>query len=181
METVEQARHVVSCVKFGTANNGTRSAPPCRLFPGLEDTPLDAKAGLHKSLNNQAAVMIQIESLAAIQNLDAILAAVPDIDIVFLGMLDCRVSMNMKGGFGVVAEEPEWLESLALFKDTLKKHDKPWARYSFAAEPFRKEVDGMSVCFVTFDVMALMAMNDQLVAARAAAESLVRKDVGATV
>lgn len=67
VETVEQARHCVSSAKFGTKNGGTpgsRSAPPFRLVPSLTDTPYDPNLELHKALNEQAAIMVQIESLA---------------------------------------------------------------------------------------------------------------------
>lgn len=63
VETVEQARHVVSAAKYGTRQNGTRSAPPFRLIPGLTDTPYDSTRDIHKCLNDQAAIMIQIETL----------------------------------------------------------------------------------------------------------------------
>lgn len=63
VDTVEQAQHVVSAAKFGTRRNGTRSAPPARWVPGLTDMPYDPSRTLHECLNDQAAVMIQIESL----------------------------------------------------------------------------------------------------------------------
>lgn len=63
VETVEQAKHVVSSAKYGTKQNGTRSAPPFRLVPYVTDTPYDSTRDLHKCLNDQAAIMIQIETL----------------------------------------------------------------------------------------------------------------------
>lgn len=49
--------------------------------------------------NDSAAIMIQIETLEGINDLDAILTEVPDIDIIWLGSLDARVSMNLKAGW----------------------------------------------------------------------------------
>src|SRR5271155_921672 len=63
VDTVEQAKHIVSCAKFGRKHNGTRSAPPARLMPGLSDTPLDPSRSIWENLNDQAAIIIQIESL----------------------------------------------------------------------------------------------------------------------
>jgi 2-keto-3-deoxy-L-rhamnonate aldolase RhmA len=64
VETVEQAKHVISAAKFGSKRNGTRSAPPFRLFPGVTDQPWQAGRDIFEALNDQAAIMIQIESLA---------------------------------------------------------------------------------------------------------------------
>lgn len=64
VETVEQAKHVVSAAKFGSKQNGTRSAPPFRLFPGVTDRPFQEGRDIFEALNHQAAIMIQIESLA---------------------------------------------------------------------------------------------------------------------
>ena len=63
VDTVEQARHIVSAAKFGARNGGTRSAPPLRLFPGVTDTCHDKSKDIWNNLNDAAAVMIQIETL----------------------------------------------------------------------------------------------------------------------
>lgn len=66
VESVEQAKHVVSAAKFGSKQNGSRSAPPFRLFPGVTDRPFEEGRDIFEALNHQAAIMIQIESLAGI-------------------------------------------------------------------------------------------------------------------
>lgn len=63
VDTVKQAKHVVSAAKFGTRQRGTRSAPPFRLIPYLTDTPYDSSRDIFTCLNDQAAIMIQIETL----------------------------------------------------------------------------------------------------------------------
>jgi 4-hydroxy-2-oxoheptanedioate aldolase len=71
------------------------------------------------------AVVIQIESLLGINNLDAILTEAGEhIDNVWLGSLDARVSMKISAG-GILGEEAEWLEAVALFESTLAKHKNP--------------------------------------------------------
>lgn len=64
------------------------------------------------NLNDQAVIMIQTETLEGINNLDAILTEVPDIDVVWLGSwfgsLDCRINMNLPANFGQ-GGEPKWL------------------------------------------------------------------------
>ncbi|KFA76030.1 hypothetical protein S40288_00321 [Stachybotrys chartarum IBT 40288] len=173
VETVEQAKHVLSAAKFGTRQNGTRSAPPFRLIPGITDTAYDSTRDLHKCLNDQAAVMIQIESLEGINNLDAILTEVPDIDIVWLGGLDCRISMNLPGNFAS-GDEPEWLSARDKFMATIKKHNKPYGGFAFGTPPLGspedlvKAAENMSFMVVSSDVMHLMGAAGDLQAARGA-------------
>ncbi|KAK1989233.1 HpcH/HpaI aldolase/citrate lyase family protein [Colletotrichum cereale] len=175
VETVEEAKHVLSAAKFGTKQRGTRSAPPFRLIPFLTDTPYDPSRDLHKCLNDQAAIMIQIESAEGVHNLDAILTECPDIDVVWFGTLDCRVSMNLEakmGGMG--ADEPEWLEISKLFFDTIDKHDKPYAGFAFCAPPygspekFKEAAKRMSLVTMSADVLHLGAMAQDLMIAKEA-------------
>jgi 4-hydroxy-2-oxoheptanedioate aldolase len=167
VETVEQARHVVSSSKYGTKYNGTRSCPPFRLIQGLTDAPCDPKLGdLHVNLNHQAAIMIQIETLQGVHNLDDILTAVPDIDIVWLGSLDARISMNL-AAFG--GGEPEWEAAVKLFNDTCKKHNKPRANFSFnKGEALKKDSEGLALMLISADVVRLGGMYQELAEARSA-------------
>ncbi|KAL8823394.1 MAG: hypothetical protein Q9191_005896 [Dirinaria sp. TL-2023a] len=123
VETVEQAQHVVSAAKFGKVRQGTRSAPPCRWLPGVGDMPVDPNRSLWENLNDQAAIIIQIESEQGVKNLDAILSAVGDqIDCVWIGSLDLRVSMGLDGVWG---DEPSFMDVVKLYEDTLKRHKTP--------------------------------------------------------
>ena len=123
VDTVEQAQHVVSAAKFGVEAKGSRSAPPFRWLPGISDTGIDPSRSLWKNLNDQAAIIIQIESEKGARNLDTILTAVGDqIDAVWMGTLDMRVNMGYDGMWD---SEPRFLEVVELYQNTLKKHDMP--------------------------------------------------------
>ncbi|KAL2144235.1 hypothetical protein VTI28DRAFT_9446 [Corynascus sepedonium] len=168
LETVEQAKHVVSSAKFGTRQNGTRSAPPFRMVPGLTDMAADGKRDVWQNLNDQAAIMVQIESLEGINNLDAILTEVPDIDVVWLGSLDCRISMNLTANFGQ-GDEPEWLAAVEKFNSTLKKHNKPRAGFCLGGGPeLAKAAEDNCLLLHAADVLKLYEMGPQLLAARQA-------------
>ncbi|KAK3938473.1 Pyruvate/Phosphoenolpyruvate kinase-like domain-containing protein [Diplogelasinospora grovesii] len=169
VDTVEQAKHVVSGAKFGSKRNGMRSAPPFRLVHGLTDTAAEPERGVWESLNEQGALMIQIETVEGIRNLDAILTEVPDIDAVWLGALDCRVSMGLPAGHGIRGSEPQWLEAAEMFHATVRKHNKPYAGFSFATgDELRKLTANMSMCMVTADTTKLAEMFHELTAAKEA-------------
>lgn len=156
VDTVAEARHAVSSAKYGAKNRGTRSAPPFRLISGFTALPSDPELSLHENLNRQAAIMIQIETLEAIDNLDAILTEVPDIDAVWLGTLDVRVSMGLPGG-GFGGTEPEFLQAVAKFESILKKHDKPRGGAVIGTpEAMRALGKENSISFVAMDVVALI-------------------------
>ncbi|KAK4460657.1 Pyruvate/Phosphoenolpyruvate kinase-like domain-containing protein [Cladorrhinum samala] len=175
VETVEQAKHVVSAAKFGSKRNGTRSAPPFRLIPGVTDGSADGVRDVWQNWNDSAAIMIQIETLEGINNLDAILTEVPDIDVVWLGALDARVSMNLKSDWNYILQgpqEPEWLAALAKYDAVLKKHDKPRGGFNLAPPDTWTEVDrGYSFFLHSIDFMKLISMKGDADAAKAAVAS----------
>ncbi|AEO55750.1 hypothetical protein MYCTH_2299886 [Thermothelomyces thermophilus ATCC 42464] len=168
VETVEQAKHVVSSAKFGTRQRGTRSAPPFRLVPGLTDMAADGKRDVWQNWNDQAAIMIQIETLEGINNLDAILTEVPDIDVVWLGSLDCRISMNLPANYGQ-GDEPEWKAAVEKFNSTVKKHNKPRAGFCLTGgQDLAKMAEDNALLIHAADVLKLYEMGPQLLAAREA-------------
>jgi 4-hydroxy-2-oxoheptanedioate aldolase len=167
VNTVEEAKHIVAGAKFGTKFRGARSAPPFRLVPGITDTCYDESKTIHENWNEQAAIIIQIESLEGIKNLDAILTEVPEIDCVWLGPLDVRVSMGLQG-FGVDgADEEEWIAAQKIYYDTIAKHNKPSSGLALGS-PQRRQEMGKGKCFVISctDVSSLMGTLGELAEAR---------------
>ncbi|KAJ5585113.1 uncharacterized protein N7459_004913 [Penicillium hispanicum] len=163
VNTVAEAKHIISASKYGRKWGGTRSAPPFRLIQGFTDTPIDESKSIHENMNDQAAVVIQIESLEGVNNLDAILTEVPDIDAVFLGALDCRVSMGLAG----MPDEPEWHETLAKFNSILKKHNMPCGGLALGPpETMRAMGQGKAMMFVAADTIALQGTVEELKKAR---------------
>jgi 4-hydroxy-2-oxoheptanedioate aldolase len=158
VETVEQAREIVSSAKFGARINGSRSVPPARLFPYLSDQKIDSKLTLQENVNNQAAIIIQIESVKGVDNLDAILSEpnVADyIDAVWIGSMDCRVSMGLEGFQG---DEPEWLAVFARYMAVLRKHNKPSSGLAMGTrEQIRKLAEGKCFVVTAADYLHLLA------------------------
>jgi 4-hydroxy-2-oxoheptanedioate aldolase len=79
--------------------------------------------------------MIQIETLEAINNLDVILTECgKDIDAVWLGTLDVRVSMSLPDPFSENpgGNEEEWVAAVQKYEAVLKKHGMPSAGMALA-------------------------------------------------
>ncbi|PYH53350.1 Phosphoenolpyruvate/pyruvate domain-containing protein [Aspergillus niger CBS 101883] len=158
VDKVEQAKEARGAVKFGRKNGGHRSAPPFRYVPGLTDVPLDKDHPLWEIFNRQLGFMIQVESLEE----------VPEIDAVWLGTIDARVSMGLPGGHGIVGTESEWLEAVELFHKTMRKHDKPYSGFCLAkGDAFLKKKSYMSMCIVAGDTLKLSEMMGHLAERRA--------------
>ncbi|KAH8882430.1 Phosphoenolpyruvate/pyruvate domain-containing protein [Thozetella sp. PMI_491] len=174
VNTVEQCKYVLSATKYGSQCNGTRSAPPFRLLHRVTDIPSIEGGDLHKCLNEQAAVMIQIETLEGINNLDAILTECPDIDCVWLGSLDARINMNLPGGLGH-GNEPAWLDAVTIFEQTLAKHNKPRGGFALGLEALKKCAETHAVIFYDADVLRLGGMMEGLCNARDIVEKTVEE------
>jgi 4-hydroxy-2-oxoheptanedioate aldolase len=87
INTAEEARQAVSCTKYPTA--GTRSV----YFPqrSMNKAGLLGYAG---NFNNDGIVALQVETASCIENIVEI-AAVPGVDILFLGQNDLCMSMGL--------------------------------------------------------------------------------------
>jgi len=87
INTAEEARQAVSCTKYPTA--GTRSV----YFPqrSMNRAGLLGYAG---SWNDEGIVALQVETASCIKNI-AEIAAVPGVDILFLGQNDLCMSMGL--------------------------------------------------------------------------------------
>jgi 2-keto-3-deoxy-L-rhamnonate aldolase RhmA len=148
---------VISAAKFGVAQKGGRSAPPARWLPGLGATTIDASRSIWENFNDQAAVIIQIESERGV-----ILTSVGDqIDAVWIGTLDLRVSMGLDGMWG---EEPEFQNAVQLYEETLRKHNKPNSGASFNENWTLGANKTFTV--VAGDWLALLSQRDTIQSAR---------------
>src|SRR5271166_5507040 len=87
INTAEEARQAVSCTRYPTA--GTRSV----YFPqrSMNKAGLLGYAG---AANSNTIVALQVETASCIENIDEI-AAVPGVDILFLGQNDLCMSMGL--------------------------------------------------------------------------------------
>jgi 4-hydroxy-2-oxoheptanedioate aldolase len=87
INTADEARQAVSCTKYPTT--GTRSV----YFPqrSMNKAGLLGYAG---NFNNNGIVALQVETASCIQNI-AEIAAVPGVDILFLGQNDLCMSMGL--------------------------------------------------------------------------------------
>jgi 4-hydroxy-2-oxoheptanedioate aldolase len=87
INTAEEARQAVSCTKYPTA--GTRSV----YFP-QRSMNKDGLLGYAGNFNKNGIVALQVETASCIQNI-AEIAAVPGVDILFLGQNDLCMSMGL--------------------------------------------------------------------------------------
>src|SRR6185437_60386 len=87
INTAEEARQAVSCTKYPTV--GTRSV----YFPqrSMNKAGLLGYAG---NFNNNGIVALQVETASCIENI-AEIAAVPGVDLLFLGQNDLCMSMGL--------------------------------------------------------------------------------------
>jgi 4-hydroxy-2-oxoheptanedioate aldolase len=101
INTAEEARQAVSCTKYPTV--GTRSV----YFPqrSMNKAGLLGYAG---NFNNNGIVALQVETASCIENM-AEIAAVPGVDILFLGQNDLCMSMGLynKYQFPLMYTSPE--------------------------------------------------------------------------
>lgn len=120
MNTREEVERVVAWSKFPPAGQRSFGSP----YPGLafEQSRTDY---LHKA-NEQTLTIIQVESQAALSNLDAMFA-VPGVDLVFVGPVDLSISLGLEA----LPENPApiFLEALNEIQRVAKLHRLPVGIY----------------------------------------------------
>ena len=87
INTAEEAKQAVSCTRYPTA--GTRSV----YFP-QRSTHKDGLLGYVPNANRNVITALQVETASCIENIEKI-AAVPGVDILFLGQNDLCMSMGL--------------------------------------------------------------------------------------
>jgi 4-hydroxy-2-oxoheptanedioate aldolase len=117
INTAEEARQAVSCAKYPTV--GTRSV----YFP---QRSMNAKGllGYAGNWNNEGIVALQVETASCIENI-AEIAAVPGVDILFLGQNDLCMSMGLynKYEFPHMYTSPELGAATQKLVDHAKKNN----------------------------------------------------------
>src|SRR5690348_16817316 len=117
INTAEEARQAVSCTRYPTA--GTRSV----YFPqrSMNKAGLLGYAG---AANDNVIVALQVETASCIENIDEI-AAVPGVDILFLGQNDLCMSMGLyeKYKFPDMYTSPELYAATDKLRAAAKKNN----------------------------------------------------------
>src|SRR4051794_27106949 len=117
INNADEARQAVSCVRYPTA--GTRSV----YFP---QRSMNAKGllGYAGAWNDNAICALQVETADCIKNIEAI-AAVPGVDILFLGHNDLCMSMGLfeKYKFPDMYTSPELGQATAALQAAAKKNN----------------------------------------------------------
>jgi 4-hydroxy-2-oxoheptanedioate aldolase len=117
VNSADEARAAVSCCRYPTA--GTRSV----YFPqrSMNKAGLLGYAG---AANDNVVVALQVETADCIKNIDAI-AALPGVDMLFLGQNDLCMSMGLyeKYKFPDMYTSPELGEATAKLMAAAKRHD----------------------------------------------------------
>ncbi|HET9804359.1 MAG TPA: aldolase/citrate lyase family protein [Candidatus Acidoferrum sp.] len=117
INTAAEARQAVSCTKYPT--DGTRSV----YFP-QRSMNKDGLLGYAGNWNNNGIVALQVETADCIKNIDEI-AAVPGVDILFLGQNDLCMSMGLyeKYEFPHMYTSPELNAATTALVNAAKKNN----------------------------------------------------------
>lgn len=117
INNAEEARQAVSCARYPTA--GTRSV----YFP-QRSMNRQGLLGYAGAANENVIVALQVETADCIKNIDEI-AAVPGVDILFLGQNDLCMSMGLyeKYEFPHMYTSPELNEATAKLRAAASKND----------------------------------------------------------
>ncbi len=148
INTREEAEWVVAWAKFPP--EGLRSFGSA--YPGLAFDMSMPEYLQHA--NQQTLVMVQIESRAALDNLDEIFA-VPGIDMAFVGPVDLSISLGLEA-FPPENQHPTFLEAIEEIKRAAAKHNLPLGIYCSSGKAAAARIrEGFQFVNVASDVLML--------------------------
>ncbi len=149
VNTVEEAQQAVSWSKYpplGTRSIGGVFAP---LAFGAPDWPSYARIA-----NDEILVILQIESLAGLHNLDAILS-VPGVDVAFVGPNDLHASLGLPSSNE--GTEPEFVQALEQIKDSARQHNIALGIFTSGGNAAAQRIhEGFQMVSVTSDLSSLV-------------------------
>lgn len=114
VESAEQAREIVAATKYPPT--GRRGAAFSVAHDDYTSGDIVEKM---RSANDELVILALVETAAGIANADEI-AAVPGIDILWMGQFDLTNSLGIPGQF----THPQFLQSVTRLVDAAKKHGK---------------------------------------------------------
>lgn len=146
VRTVDEARQAVRWAKF--APQGDR---------GLNGSNRDGRFGLEPlaqyvaRANAETFVGVQIETAGAIASVSE-LAAIPDVDLLFVGPVDISQVMGATGEF----EHPKCLETIQAIGETCARAGKPWGIVPQGSDYARRMASwGCRLFVYAFDIRAM--------------------------
>jgi 4-hydroxy-2-oxoheptanedioate aldolase len=150
VNTREEAQRAVECSRYppvGMRSIGGVFGP---YGFGVTDRPSYARAA-----NNEILVIIQIESVQALQNLDEILS-VPGIDVAFIGPNDLHAQLGLPPSSE--GAEPAFMEALERVKAAARKHSVALGIFSSDGEAAAERIrQGFQMVTVTTDISSMIA------------------------
>lgn len=112
--SAEEARHIVSCTRYPPA--GRRGAAFGFAADDYEGGPVEE---IVRVANERTLVICLIETAEGVENVDAI-AAVPGVDVIWLGHFDLTNFLGIPGRF----DHPRYLQSLERMQAAAARHGK---------------------------------------------------------
>jgi 2-dehydro-3-deoxyglucarate aldolase/4-hydroxy-2-oxoheptanedioate aldolase len=128
VESLEQARQIVHFCKYPP--EGRRGCAFGVAHDDYADGDVVAKM---RSCNDEVLLIAQIETVAGLESLEAI-AAVPGLDVLWVGHFDLTASMGIPAQFG----HPRYLEAIDRILDACRRHGKAAGIMTSGAEEGRQ-------------------------------------------
>jgi 2-keto-3-deoxy-L-rhamnonate aldolase RhmA len=153
VNTKKDAESIVAKVKYPP--QGQRGKAPFRLLQGITDQPGPRGQSVIEWANEATAIIVQIESAEAVENVEEI-CSVPGVDVIWVGTLDMRVSMGLApAGDG---DEPEFVAAMEKICAAAEKYGKPLGGLVFPPEEaiLKRLNQGFRFCCTSCDCFSMV-------------------------